>query len=59
MKKPKLDFDNHIADLDELIKQLESLKAEAMEWMPQDEIFAKDYHALRIVVRYLKEIKNG
>lgn len=59
MKKPKFEFDNHITNIEELIKQLESLKEEALYMMrdpSHDEIFTKDFHALKIVISYLKEI---
>lgn len=65
MKKPQLNFDNHISNIDELIIQLQSLKEEAfinMRGVPNDykEIFTKDFHALAITVSYLKEVKlNG
>lgn len=58
-----LEFDNHIQNIDELIKQLESLKEEAIYMMRaphSDEVFKKDFHALKITIRYLKEMKaNG
>lgn len=54
----ELKYDNIITNFDELIKQLESLKQEAMIMMPQDKIFQKDFHALAITIRYLKENIN-
>ncbi len=62
MKKPLLEFDNHIKDKDDLISQLESLKAEAMHSMMNAlddfrDVFVRDYHALRIVINYIKEVK--
>ena len=58
MKHPALEFDNYIHNIDELILQLESLKFEALQYMPQDEVFQKDFHSLRIVISYLKELKD-
>ena len=60
MKKPVLEFDNFIKDKEDLLSQLESLKAEAIYMMRNpnhDEIFQKDLHALRIVINYIKEVK--
>lgn len=57
----KLEFDNHIKDKEELIKQLKSLKDEAFYMMRQPmkdkDIFIKDFYALKIVINYLKEIE--
>lgn len=55
-KKQQPEFDNHINNLEELIQQLESLKQDARSNMPQDEVFVKDYHALRITINYLREV---
>lgn len=57
-KKPKLEFDNHIKNIDELITQLKSLKDEAFLMMRNpnhDEIFVKDYHAIKIILSFLKK----
>ena len=68
MKKPQLNFDNHISNIDELLIQLKSLKEEAfinMRSFPNDyrdyrEIFIKDFYALKITINYLEEMKlNG
>lgn len=53
-------YDNVIKNKSELLKQLNSLKADAIEnmrSMPADfkEVFQKDVHALRIVIRMVKE----
>lgn len=57
-----IEYDNIIKDKEELIKQLESLKYDALEnvrSMPDDlkEIFQKDLHALRIVIKHIKSLK--
>lgn len=58
-----IEYDNIIKDKAELIKQLESLKQDALEnvrSMPTDdlkEVFQKDLHALRIVIRHIKSLK--
>lgn len=57
-----IEYDNVIKDKEELIKQLESLKQDALEnvrSMPDDlkGIFQKDLHALRIVIRHIKSLK--
>lgn len=58
-----IEYDNIIKDKAELIKQLESLKQDAIEnvrSMPTDdlkEVFQKDLHALRIVIRHIKSLK--
>lgn len=57
-----IEYDNIIKDKAELIKQLESLKQDALEnvrSMPDDlkGIFQKDLHALRIVIRHIKSLK--
>lgn len=57
-----IEYDNIIKNKEELIKQLESLKYDALEnvrSMPDDlkEIFQKDLHALRIVIRHIKSLK--
>lgn len=57
-------YDNIIKSKSELLKQLNSLKADAIETMrsmPTDdlkEVFQKDLHALRIVIRMVKEDVN-
>lgn len=60
----KLEFDNHIQNIDELIEQLESLKIDAFKSMRSSfkeyrEVFVKDHHALRIVINLLKEMKEN
>ena len=57
MKKEEI-FDNHIKDYDELINQLESLKKDAMLNMKDlgGEIFQKDFHALKIAIKIIKEM---
>ena len=55
--KNNFDFDNFIKNKDELIEQLESLKEEAKYMMKCDIIFQKDFHALKIVINYLKNQK--
>lgn len=57
-KTPELEFNNHIKNIDELIKQLESLKKESKVMFTTDEIFRNDFHALKIAVRYFKELKE-
>ena len=57
-----IEYDNIIKDKAELIKQLESLKYDALEnvrRMPNElkEIFQKDLHALRIVIRHIKSLE--
>lgn len=58
-----IEYDNIIKDKEELIKQLESLKQDALEnmrSMPTDDlkaVFQKDLHALRIVIRHIKSLK--
>ena len=58
-----IEYDNIIKDKAELIKQLNSLKADALEnmrSMPTDDlkaVFQKDLHALRIVIRHIKSLK--
>lgn len=58
-----IEYDNIIKDKAELIKQLESLKQDAIEnvrSMPTDdlkEVFQKDLHALRIVISHIKALK--
>lgn len=55
-KKYQPEFDNHINDVEQLIQQLESLKQDALSNMTQDEVFVKDYHALRITINFLREV---
>ena len=53
-------YDNIIKNNDDLIKQLESLKDEAIYMLKNpyhDEVFQKDLHALRIVINFIKEMK--
>ena len=57
----KLEFDNIIKNKNELIAQLESLKEEAVVMLrgTHEEIFQKDLHALRIILRALETEKGG
>ena len=57
-KTPELEFNNHIKNIDDLIKQLESLKQEAKVMFTSDQIFRDDFHALKIAVRYFKDLKE-
>ena len=57
-KFPAFEFDNYISDIDELLKQLDSLKDEALYMMPSDEVFQKDFHALKITIRFIEELKE-
>lgn len=57
-KMPEIEFDNHIKNIDDLIKQLESLKQEAKVMFTSDQIFRDDFHALKIAVRYFKDLKE-
>ena len=53
-------YDNIIKNKDDLIKQLESLKDEAIYMLKNpnhDEVFKKDLHALRIAINFIKEMK--
>ena len=55
-----IEYDNIIKNKDDLIKQLESLKDEAIYMLKNpyhDEIFQRDLHALRIVINFIKELK--
>lgn len=55
-----IEYDNIIKNKDDLIKQLESLKDEAIYMLKNpyhDEVFQKDLHALRIVINFIKELK--
>ena len=55
----EIEYDNIIKNKDDLIKQLESLKDEAIYMLKNpyhDEVFQKDLHALRIVINYIKEV---
>lgn len=47
--------DGTIESFEELLEQLESLKEEAKYMMPTDEIFRRDFHALKIAIRYIKD----
>ena len=49
-------YDQLIPDGNALIEQLESLKENALDFIAQDVIFQKDFHALKITIDYLKEI---
>ena len=57
-KMPELEFDNHIKNIDDLIKQLDSLKKESRLMFTTDQIFRDDFHALKIAVRYFKKLKE-
>lgn len=57
-KRPELEFNNHIKNIDDLIKQLESLKKESRLMYTTDRIFRDDFHALKIAVRYFKNLKE-
>lgn len=55
-----IEYDNIIKDKAELIKQLESLEEEAIYMLKNpyhDEVFQKDLHALRIVIRHIKSLE--
>lgn len=58
--KIKFMFDNHINDIDQLIYQLSDLKKDAFYNMSSihDEVFVKDFHALSIIISFLKELKE-
>ena len=54
----QLEYDNIIHNKDELLKQLESLKQESiimLRSMMDCDVFQKDLHALRIVIKYIKD----
>lgn len=60
--KCNIQYDNIIKDNIELLKQLESLKEEAIYMLKNpyhDEIFQKDVHALKIVIDTLKRGLNS
>ena len=55
-----IEYDNIIKNKDDLIKQLESLKDEAIYMLKNpyhDEVFQRDLHALRIVINFIKDLK--
>lgn len=55
-----IEYDNIIKNKDDLLKQLESLKEEAIYMLKNpfhDEVFQRDLHALRIVINFIKELK--
>lgn len=55
-----IEYDNIIKDKEELLNQLESLKEEAIYMLKNpyhDEVFQKDLHALRIVIRHIKSLE--
>lgn len=57
-----IEYDNIIKDNVELLKQLESLKEEAIYMLKNpyhDEVFQKDLHALKITIDALKRILNA
>ncbi len=57
-KMPELEYEGRIENIDDLIKQLESLKQEAKVMFTTDQIFRDDFHALKIAVRYFKDLKE-
>ena len=57
-KMPELEFNNYIKNIDDLINQLESLKKESRLMFTTDQIFRDDFHALKISVRYFKDLKE-
>ena len=55
-----IEYDSIIKNKDDLIKQLESLKEEAIYMLKNpnhDEVFQRDLHALRIVINLIKDLK--
>ena len=55
-----IEYDNIIKNKDDLISQLESLKDEAIYMLKNpnhDEVFQRDLHALRIVIKLINELK--
>ena len=61
MASYKIEYDNIIKNKDDLIKQLKSLKEEAIYMLKNpyhDEIFQKDLHALKIVINMIKEVEQ-
>ena len=55
-----IEYDNIIKNKDDLIKQLESLKDEAIYMLKNpnhDEVFQRDLHALRIVIKLINTLK--
>lgn len=55
-----IEYDNVIKNKDELLKQLNSLKEEAIYMLKNpyhNEVFQKDLHALRIIINFIKEMK--
>lgn len=57
-KKPQLVFDNNIKNIEELIKQLESIKIDAERIMGLEPSYEKDFYALKITINFLNEIKG-
>lgn len=56
-----IEYDNIIKNKDDLINQLESLKEEAIYMLKNpyhDEVFQKDLHALRIVIKLIKDVEK-
>lgn len=56
-----IEYDNIIKNKDELLNQLESLKDEAIYMLKNpfhDEVFQRDLHALRIVIRLIKDVEK-
>ncbi len=58
-----IEYDNIIKNKDDLLYQLNSLKQDALEnfrEMPNDlkTIFQRDLHALRIVIRLIKDVEK-
>ena len=57
----KIEYDNIIKNKDDLIKQLESLKEEAIYMLKNpfhDEVFQRDLHALRIVLNLIRNMEG-
>ena len=57
-KMPELEYEGRIENIDDLIKQLDSLKKESRLMFTSDQIFRDDFHALKIAVRYFKDLKE-
>ena len=56
-----IEYDNIIKNKDELLNQLESLKDEAIYMLKNpfhDEVFQRDLHALRIVIKLIKDVEK-
>ena len=61
-KSININYDNIIENIDDLINQMDSLKEEAIYMMRSavnvDKVFQKDFHALKIVIDLLNQIKE-